>query len=309
VNPETDRDVREDWVSPDYFHTVGMALVRGRAFRESDSVSAPRVAIINETTARHYFGTRDPVGRTIYFPRLDAQNRYVPFPRDLAREDGTEIVGVVRDVRDFSVRQAARKMAFLPLSQRTESVAAGFGNIAALGVIHLRVLGDPNAVAGEIPGLLKRVHPGLSVRRVSMLNADIERTLGRELMMSRLVGFFGLLALLLACVGVYGVMSYTVARRTGEIGIRMALGARQTDVAGMVLRETAGLVVGGIALGIPAALATTRLIESLLFGLEPTDPTTIGAVTLSLLAVAGLAGLLPARRAANVDPMVALRHQ
>ena len=113
-----------------------------------------------------------------------------------------------------------------------------------------------------------------------MLDADIERTLGRELMMTRLVGFFGLLALLLACVGLYGVMSYTVARRTGEIGIRMALGARQTDVAGMMLRETAGLVIGGIALGIPAALATTRLIESLLFGLEPTDPATIGVVTL-----------------------------
>ena len=143
-----------------------------------------------------------------------------------------------------------------------------------------------------------------------MLDADIERTtMGRELMMTRLVSFFGLLALLLACVGLYGVMSYTVARRTGEIGLRMALGARQTDVAGMVLRETAGLVIGGIVLGIPAALATTRLIESLLFGLEPTDPITIGVVTLVMLTVAGLAGLLPARRAAKVDPMVALRHQ
>ena len=141
-----------------------------------------------------------------------------------------------------------------------------------------------------------------------MLDADIERTLGRELMMTRLVGFFGVLALLLACIGLYGVMSYTVARRTGEIGVRMALGASQTDVAGMMLRETAALVIGGIALGIPAALATTRMIASLLFGLEPTDPATMGVVTLVMLTVAGLAGLLPARRAAKVDPMIALRH-
>jgi predicted permease len=309
VNPETDRDVREDWISPEYFRTVGMALVRGRAFQESDSERAPRVAIINETTARHYFGDRNPVGRLIYFPKIDAQNRYVPFARDLAREDGTEIVGVVRDARDFSLRQPARKMAFLPLSQRRESPAVGFGNVVGLGVIHLRVLGDPDDVAGQVRVLLKQVHPGLGVRRVGMLDADIERTLGRELMMTRLVGFFGLLALLLASVGLYGVMSYTVAKRTGEIGLRMALGARQTDVAGMMLRETAGLVIGGIVLGIPAALATTRLIESLLFGLEPTDPATIGVVTLVMLTVAGLAGLLPARRAAKVDPMVALRHQ
>jgi predicted permease len=310
VNPETDRDVRKDWISPEYFRIVGMSLVRGRAFQESDSARAPRVAIINETTARHYFGDRNPVGRLIYFPRIDEQNRYVPFARDLAREDGTEIVGVVRDARDFSLRQPARKMAFLPLSQRPESPAVGFGNVAALGVIHLRVLGDPGDVAGQIRGLLKQVHPALAVGRISMLDADIERTsMGRELMMTRLVSFFGLLALLLACVGLYGVMSYTVARRTNEIGIRMALGARQTDLAGMMLRDTAGLVIGGVALGIPAALASTRLIESLLFGLTPTDPATIGGVTLVMLTVGGLAGLLPAWRAAQVDPMIALRHQ
>jgi predicted permease len=308
VNAATDRDVGEDWISPEYFRTVGMTLVRGRAFQESDTARAPRVAIVNETTARHYFGDRDPLGRLIYFPKIDAQNRYVPFAADLAREDGTEIVGVVRDARDFSLRQPARKMAFLPLSQRPESPAVGFGNVAGLGVIHLRVVGDSDAVAARIRELLPQVHPGLRVRRVSMLDADIERTLGRELMMTRLVGFFGLLALLLACVGLYGVMSYTVARRTGEIGVRMALGARQTDVAGMMLRDTAGLVIGGIGLGIPAALATTRLIASLLFGLEPTDPATIGVVTLVMLTVAGLAGLLPARRAAKVDPMIALRH-
>src|SRR5207248_1595530 len=127
----------------------------------------------------------------------------------------------------------------------------------------------------QVRGLLKQVHPGLGVRQIRLLEADIERTFDRERMMTRLVAFFGLLALLLACVGLYGVMAYTIALRTREIGIRMALGARQTDVGVMVLRETARLVIGGILIGIPAALATTRLIQSLLFGLEPTDPVTI----------------------------------
>jgi predicted permease len=309
VNPENDRDVSEDWISVDYFRTVGMTLVHGRGFQESDAERAPRVTIINETTARHYFGSENPLGRMMYFPKLDAQNRYIPFARQLAQEDGTEIVGVVRDAKDLNLRQPPRKMAFLPLAQRWTASAVGYANVASLGVIHLRVAGDPSGVAAQVRGLLKQAHPGLSVRRVSMLEADIERTFDRERMMTRLVGFFGLLALLLACVGLYGVMAYTIARRTREIGIRMALGARQTDVAAMVLRETAGLVIGGIVLGIPAALGTTRLIQSLLFGLGPTDPITIAIVTLAMIIVAGMAGLLPARRAAKVDPMVALRHE
>ena len=163
VNPESDRDVREDWISPDYFRTVGMALVRGRVFQESDSERAPRVAIINETTARHYFGDRNPVGRMIYFPKIDAPNRYVPFARDLAREDGIEIVGVVREP-GTSVFVNRRKMAFSRF-RNVPITGGGFGNVAGLGVIHLRVL-DPGAVAVQVRGLLAG-SPRLGVRRIA----------------------------------------------------------------------------------------------------------------------------------------------
>src|SRR6185436_8807245 len=282
--------VNNEWISPEYFRAVGMTLVAGREFQQSDAVNTPLVTIVNETTARHYFGRENPLGRLIFFPKRDAQGRYIPFPARLSREDGHEIVGVVRDARDMNLRQPARKMAFLALGQRDESSQAYFNSSGALGALHLRLSGQPAVVAAEVRGLMKQIHPGLSIRRMSMLDDDIERsTMGRELMMTRLVGFFGLLALLLACVGLYGVMAYTVARRTAEIGLRVALGASRTHVGGMVMRQAAVLVVAGVAIGIPAALGTTRLIESLLFGLEPTDPATIALVAVVLVVVTGAA--------------------
>ena len=146
-------------------------------------------------------------------------------------------------------------------------------------------------------------------KAITTLEEQIDGTLIQERLVAKLLGFFGLLALVLACVGLYGVMSYAVVRRTSEIGIRMALGARRTDVTSMVLRETLVLVIAGVALGVPAALASTHLLRSLLFGLTPTDPVTIGAMSVLMLAIAVLAGYVPARRAANVDPMVALRYE
>jgi len=156
---------------------------------------------------------------------------------------------------------------------------------------------------------LKQVSNSIVLRSMNTLEEQINGTLIQERLVAKLLGFFGLLALALACVGLYGVMSYAVVRRTSEIGIRMALGAQRTDVMSMVLRETLVLVITGVALGVPAALVSAKILRSLLFGLTPTDPVTIGVMSLLMLGIAALAGYLPARRAARVDPMVALRHE
>jgi len=300
VNPERDGEVRQNYVTREYFKTVGMTLVRGRGFTDADGVAgAPRVMVINETMARHYFGQADPIGRLIYFPEIDAQNRYVPFPQVLPRDKGFEIVGMIRDAKYDNLREKAWRMAYMPMQD------VGMG----LGTLVVRTSGDPTAVATVMPSVVREVDQSLKVRSVKTLQAEIDRTLGEERMITQLLGFFGILALVLACVGLYGVMAFAVTSRTSEIGIRMALGAARADVVSMVLREVLGLVAIGAVLGIAAAIMSTRLLERLLFGVAPTDPLTIGATTLLMLAVAALAGAIPARRAAAVDPLVALRYE
>jgi len=190
-------------------------------------------------------------------------------------------------------------MAFLPMPR----------DQGGLGSIELRVTRDPSAVAPHIHQVLGAIDPNIALRGIRTLEEQIDRTLTEERMFTGLLGVFGGLALVLACVGLYGMMAYAVAGRTGEIGIRMALGAMRSDVVSMILRETFLLAAVGVALGIPAALATTHLLRSLLFGLTPTDPATIGAMALLMLGVAALAGFVPARRAAGVDPIEALRHE
>ncbi len=299
VKPENDGEVREEWISPEYFQTFGMKLLLGRGFMDQDSKNAPKVAVINETTTRHYFGPESPIGKTIYFTKVDSQGRYVPFGSRLDKEQGVQIVGVVQDAKYDNLRDPTPRMVYLPVAQGT-----GFAES-----IEVRTTNDPNALAPQIRQVLKQVSNSIVLRSMNTLEEQINGTLIQERLVAKLLGFFGLLALVLACVGLYGVMSYGVVRRTSEIGIRMALGARRTDVTSMVLRETLVLVIAGVALGVPAALASTHLLRSLLFGLTPTDPVTIGAMSVLMLAIAVLAGYVPARRAANVDPMVALRYE
>ena len=208
-------------------------------------------------------------------------------------------MGVVQDAKYDNLRDPTPRMVYLPVAQGT-----GFAES-----IEVRTTNDPNALAPQIRQVLKQVSNSIVLRSMNTLEEQINGTLIQERLVAKLLGFFGLLALVLACVGLYGVMSYGVVRRTSEIGIRMALGARRTDVTSMVLRETLVLVIAGVALGVPAALASTHLLRSLLFGLTPTDPVTIGAMSVLMLGIAALAGYLPARRAARVDPMVALRHE
>jgi predicted permease len=299
VNPERDGEVRQNYITRDYFQSVGMTLLRGRTFTEADAApGAPRVMIINETMAHHYFGDADPIGRRVWFPEVDAQNRFVPFPQVLPQGRGFEIIGLVRNAKYDNLRDQPSRLAYLPMD-------AGAG----LGIMHVRTAGDPAAVAAAIPSVVRGEDATVRVRSIQTLDAEIDRTLGEERMITQLLGFFGILALVLASVGLYGVMAFAVTSRTAEIGIRMALGAARADVVTMVLRETLVLVGIGAILGIAAAAASTRLLERLLFGVTPTDPLTIAGTTLLMLAVAALAAAIPAKRAAAVDPLVALRYE
>jgi predicted permease len=297
IDPERDPEVRQNAVSPEYFRTVGMTVVRGRTFTERDARS--NVVVINETTARHYFGERNPLGRLIYFPRIDEQRRYIPFSRTLDNAEGREIIGVVRDAKYDNLREDARHMTYQPMPE----------DRGGLGLLHLRLASGTAGLTNQIQHVLNVVEPNLTVHQVTTLEDAINETLASERLVTKLLGFFGVMALLLAAVGLYGVIAYTVSRRTREIGIRMALGARRRTLVSMVLRDTVRLAVVGVALGIPAALSTTHLLNSLLFGLQPTDLPTLIGTALLLLGVSVLAGALPARRAASVDPTVALRYE
>jgi predicted permease len=272
-------------VTPSYFETTGMRMLAGRGFEWSDTEQAARVAVINETLARELFGRQDPLGK------LASQSK------EFEPEEAFEVVGVVADAKYHNLREESRAIVYFPLAQAGPTFLS----------VELRTAGEPLAVAQAAREAL-RGHDIL-VREVKTLEEQAGRTISQERMLASLGGFFGLVALALASIGLYGVLSTAVARRTNEIGLRLALGARRGDVLGLWLREAGVLVAIGIVLGLPAALAATRWIESFLFGLTPTDPLTIAAAIAVLGGVAALAAYLPARRAANLDPMEALRYE
>jgi predicted permease len=285
--PDEDRKVRADYVRPGYFQTMGLPLLLGRDFTPQDissgSVSTANVAIINETMARYYFGTANPIGKRIGLGD-PIQNNY---------KYDTEIVGVAKNVVYDNIRDKAPPLIYFPSQDGRLLVARAAGPAETLVA----------TIRREIQAVDKNLV--IDIYTSSLL---LDHLLFPERLLAKLSSFFSLLALLLACVGLYGVMSYDVARRTHEIGIRMALGAQRRDVVGLVLREIMLLVFIGVIIGLGAALASTRLITNLMYGLTPNDPLTIALAGLLLLTVAALAGYLPARRAARVDPMVALRH-
>jgi predicted permease len=272
-------------VGQDYFTTMGIRLLQGRVFGPQDTDKSRQVAVISETTAQRFFPNSSPIGRR--------------FGRVPENSDQFEIIGIVKDVKDMSLTEEWRPIAYYPYSQGREPMS----NLV------VRYSGAPEAVVPQVRQAIREVNRDLPIDGVVSLSEHISRSLARQRLVARLAAFFGLLALSLACVGLYGVLSYAVARRTNEIGIRMALGARRGDVIWLVLREALALVVAGVTVGLSASLAAMRTASTLLYGLEPNDPTTIAAATLLLLAVAALAGYLPARRAARVDPMAALREE
>ena len=284
--PDENRQVYTNNVTPGYFQTMGLPLLLGRDFTPQEAGGKPgefpKVAIINETMARHYFGETSPLGR-----RFGWGDPSKPI------EANIEVIGVARDAVYGRLRDKTRPLIYFP----------GQGG----DVLVARSTADPAPLLAMVRQEIQVVNKSLEISTVRTIPQLRDQSLVQERLMAELSSFFGLLALLLACIGLYGVMSYDVARRTREIGVRVALGAEAIDVVRLVMRETLSLVVIGLVAGLIAALATTRLIASLLYDLTPNDPLTIGLAGLLLLTVAALAGYLPARRAARVDPMVALR--
>ncbi len=277
------RVVRNNVVGKDYFATLGIALVLGRNFNAQDTEKTQPVAVISEVMAERFFPDRSPLGQR--------------FGRTLEKPDQFEIIGVVKDAKYGSLTEQPRPMAYYFYEQQGE----------VLNNFIVRFSGAPEALIPQVRRTIQEVNRNLPVDDVVSMSDQIGRSLVQQKLVARLASFFGLLALLLACVGLYGVLSYTVARRTNEIGIRQALGAQTGDVLWLVLKEALALVLTGVVLGLLTSLAATQTAATLLFQLQPNDPLTITLATVLLITVAALAGFLPARRAAKVDPLTALR--
>jgi len=283
-----DRKVGINQVTPAYFATMGMRLLVGRDFSLRDTAGTPKVAVINETMARRYFPGEDPIGKEFTFGEPGH-----PTP--------IEVIGVVQDARYISLREQPHPFVYLSLFQSNDAYHAN--------VLAVRTVGDPIGMAGVLRQEVKAIAKNLPIENVKSLSQQVQETLIPERVVAMLASLFGLLALMLTCVGLYGLVAYGATRRVNEIGIRMALGARQQDVLWMVLKETLVVVLIGLSMGLPTALAATRLIGNMLYGLSPTDLPAISIATLVMVIVAGIAGYIPARRASRVDPMVALRYE
>jgi predicted permease len=265
-------------VGPGFFEVMCIPLLSGRPINDGDAVEPQPVAVISAAVARHIFQGQSPVGR-----HMDVM--------------GTDrlVVGVVGDARYTSLRQPAEPMVYVPSF--------------APGSYAMRTKGDPRAIAGFVRRQLREIAPDVPVWSMDTLDALVDGTLVQERMVSSLCGFFGVFALLVASIGLYGRLSYSVFERTGEIGVRMALGATKSNVLGLILRDAALLTLTGVVLGLPLALAATRLLHSFLFEMKPTDATTFVVTAATIIGVSFIAAYLPARRAAGVDPVIALRSE
>jgi putative ABC transport system permease protein len=277
------------FVAPGFFRTMGIAMVAGRDFTEQDTATAPRGVVISESMARHYFGNREAIGRRIWFP----EDTTTP----------TTVIGVAKDILIGTPRESMRRPGFTYFSYRDREAPRRLRTM----MMAVRTAADPAALAAAIRREMSDPALQLPVMKIDTVNEQLSDVLVQERLVSTLSSAFGALSLVLACLGLYGVVSYAVARRTNEIGIRMALGATRSEVLAAVLRESLGLVAVGIAIGAPATLASTRAIASRLFGIGSADPVTIGMAAGLLVAAATMAAVVPARRAARVDPMIALR--
>jgi predicted permease len=281
-----DGRIRRLKVRSNFMRTMELPVVAGRELTPRDDQNAPRVALINETLARSFFPNASPVGARFGFGAAE-------------RSGDIEIVGVVKDALIDEVRTENEPTVYLPYLQRVHGTAT----------FEVRTAGAPLRLAPAIQAIMRSAAPELPVTGFRTQQQQVETGFASEQVLARASTFFSTIALLLACIGLYGMMSYNVARRTSEIAIRVALGARRTGVLWLVLREVVLLMVVGIGIGLAAALSATRIIASMLYNLAPNDPLTIALAVVLLVAVGALAAYVPARRAARVDPWVALRYE
>jgi predicted permease len=311
--PDEDMDCHRLWVGPKYFSTMGIPMLHGRDFGPQElqpqyelideqrtssepaqrppgvAPSVPLSAVINQSMARYFFRAENPLGRRFRLQRGPLKD--IPI----------EVIGVVKDAKYYNLQERTPRVFYLSFFQRPREGMAG--------TILLRGFVDSESATAAIHRAVRELDPQAQALNFRTMNEMVDRSLMQERFVAQLAGFFSLFALLLASIGLYGVMSYATARRAREIGVRMALGARASDVIRLVLRETMSLVSAGVVIGLGAALAATRLVRSLLFGLDPNDPLTIAVATLLMLIVAAMAGYLPARRASRLEPMVALHDE
>lgn len=282
--PGEDQTAAFNAIAPQFFATVETPLLKGREFDSRDTRTSAKVAIINESFARYFFGFASPLGRTV----TSANVTY-------------EIVGVVADAKYTDLKQAPLKTMYIPWTQRTEEEPMDFNFLVRVA------RGDPLRLSGAIEMLVRHVDRDLRVNATESWSTVVDRTIVTERIMAGLGGFFGLLALIIAGIGIFGVMSFRVSRRANEIGVRMALGASRAAILGVVLRETLAMLMAGCVTGTFIALCITRLTRALLFETSPADPRVFGMAAILLMFAGLLAGWLPASRAARVDPMTALR--
>jgi predicted permease len=280
-----DRSAFTNMITPGYFHTFGIRMLHGRDFTDLDGPDGRRVAIINRSMARLYFGDRDPLGETIGFSS--------------ERDKRITVVGLVDDTHQMNLREQAPAIVYTPLAQEPE--APWWMNF------ELRTAQDPAGLATAATAAARSVSKDVVIRYVRTMAQQVNASLIRERLLATLSGGFAVLALLLAAVGLYGVMSYSVSRRGREIGIRMALGARRGNVMWQVLRQTLAVSVIGILIGVGVVLVSARHVSTLLFGLSERDPLTLASVAVMLFCTAMIAGFFPARRAASLDPVAAIK--
>ena len=279
-------DVHHNAVGTGYFAAMGIPLVAGRTFGPEDTATSPKVGVIGETMARTLFPSGSPIGQ-----------RYGRSGPEHAGD--IEVIGVVKDVKIHSLDEPTQLSDYLPYTQ----------NVRYLNDFEVRYTGDSDTAIAAIRQAIHDVDRTLPISDVMTLDEQVARSTTNQRLLAQLSAFFGLLAVFLSCIGIYGLMSYVVSRRTNEIGVRMALGANSGQVLWSVLRESLWLVMVGITIGVPAALAGSRVISSMLYGLRASDPATLLVGVAVLWTVAALAGYLPARRASRVDPMISLRYE
>jgi len=266
-----------------FFETMGTPLLEGRDFAPEDQLENRRVAVINQAMAKHFFGDQSPIGRRVW---------------------GRDVIGLAKDAKHSSLREQP------PRTLYVGTVPPHYPGPAGAGIrFAVRTSSNPLDLTNAFRSAVQQFDPSFQVSNIETLNERAEATLVNERLLVSFAGAFSLLALLLACIGLYGTLSYTVAQRTNEIGVRMALGARAADLITAMMLDTSRIVCTGFVIGLAGALVLTRLLATFLFGVTPTDPLSLATAALLLIAAAAAAAYIPARKASRVDPLIALRHE